>query len=224
MPAVDFSSHDPDFSPEQERQCARIIQGLRQVNSRIVRLGGSLEALRATADRVEALLASLDEVTRSRAMQSYRFRFDLSRPNDVLPFNPATGEFNPLAPALEMSVEGKKLIVHCTYSNCYESGPDVVGGSMLAALWDQLLAYAVMIHGGTGPTLWMKVNFLKPTPIHQPLRFECEVTGVERRKVSVRGSCYCGDLEVSSAEALILRSYEIPLVGCADGDRSGEPG
>jgi hypothetical protein len=216
MPAADFSSHDPDFSPEQEDQCARIVAGLRKVSSKIVRLGGPLDALTSTADQVEALLASLDGVTQARAMESYRFAFDLDRPNDVLPFNPATGEFNPVAPSLKMSVEGKKLLIHCEFPNCYESAPDTVQGGMIAAVYDQLLAYAVMVEGLTGPTLSIRVNFLKPTPINEPLRFEAAIDSIDGRKYSVKGSCYRGEEKVTEAEALILGAYELTLRG---GDR-----
>jgi hypothetical protein len=216
MPAADFSSHDPDFSPEQEDQCARIVAGLRKVSAKVVRLGGSLDALTSTADQVEALLASLDGVTQARAMESYRFAFDLDRPNDVLPFNPATGEFNPVAPSLKMSVERKKLLIHCEFPNCYESAPDTVQGGMVAAVYDQLLAYAVMVEGLTGPTLSIRVNFLKPTPINEPLRFEAAVDSIDGKKYSVKGSCYRGEEKVTEAEALILGAYELTLLG---GDR-----
>jgi hypothetical protein len=50
--------------------------------------GSELEhdALTAAAERVEALLASLDEVTAASAIDSYRGGFDHSDPNNVLPF------------------------------------------------------------------------------------------------------------------------------------------
>lgn len=213
MPAGDFSTFDPDFSPEQTAQCARIIGGLRQLNATVVRLGGTTDALASAADRVEALLAALDEVTQTRQMETYRFRFDLDRPNDVLPFNPATGEFNPIAPALEMSVEGRKVVAECEFSNCYESAPDTVQGGMVSAVYDQILAYAVMVEGFTGPTLSITVNFLKPTPLNQPLRFEAAVDAVDGRKYSVRGSCFRGDEKVTEAEALVLGAYELTVTG-----------
>ena len=37
----------------------------------------------------------------------------------------------------------------------------------------------------TGPTLWLKVSYLKPTPINEPLRFECRVDSVDGKKFSV---------------------------------------
>ena len=99
-----------------------------------------------------------DAVTQTRALQSFRFAFDRDHPNDVLPFNPATGEFNPIAQKLQMAVDGNKLLTHGEFSSCYESGPDTVQGGRVAAVYDQLRAYAVMAGGRTGPTLWLKVS------------------------------------------------------------------
>ena len=221
MPSSDFASHDPDFSQEQVDQCARIVDGLRRINARIVRLGGSLESLTAAADRVEALLASLDDVTQARAMESFRFEFDLDRPNDVIPFNPATGEFNPIAPKLRMTREGEKLVAHCEFSNCYESGPDMVQGGMVAAIFDQLLTYAVMAAGKTGPTMWLKVTYLKRTPINEPLRFEAEVDSIDGTRYSVRGSCYRGGEKISEAETVVLGAHDMQVVRAEDAGDAG---
>lgn len=213
MPGSDFATHDPDFSEEQAAQCARIVDGIRRVNSKIVRLGGSLDALTATAEEVESLLATLEGVTQTRSMESYRFAFDVDHPNDVLPFNPATGEFNPIAPSLTMSLIDKKLVIDCEFPNCYESAPDTVQGGMVAAVYDQLLAYAVMVEGVTGPTLSINVNFLRPTPINRPLRFEAAVDEIDGRKYAVKGSCYCGDEKITEAHGSILALHEITRTG-----------
>ncbi len=86
---------------------------------------------------------------------------------------------------------------------------------MVAAVYDQLLAYAMMVEGKTGPTLWLKVNYLKPTPINETLRFEGSVVSVERKKFTASASCYRGDEKISEAEALMLGSYDIPMAGGA---------
>jgi acyl-coenzyme A thioesterase PaaI-like protein len=216
MPGSDFASHDPDFTPEQEAQCARIVDGLRKINTRIVRLGGPLESLKAAADRVEVLLDSLDEVTESRALVTYKFPFDLDAPNDILRFNPATGRYNPVAPKLEMEVEGKKLVIRSEFPNCYESAPETVQGGLVAAVYDQLLAYVIMVHGFTGPTLWIKVSYLKPTPINVPLSFEAVVDEVDGKKFSVKGVCLRGEEKITEAEGMILGSYELPVTGGSD--------
>ncbi len=104
MPLSDYTSYDPEFSDEQIAQCARLVTGLREINERVVRLSGSVEELSEAADSVEALLDSLAPVTRSRAMESFRYAFDAGAPNDVIPVNPATGEFNPIAPAMRMTL------------------------------------------------------------------------------------------------------------------------
>jgi hypothetical protein len=216
MPGSDFASQDPNFTPEQEAQCARIVDGLRKVNTRIVRLGGSLESLKSAADRVEALLDSLDEVTESRALVTYKFPFDLDAPNDILRFNPATGRYNPVAPKLEMDVEGEKLVIRCEFPNCYESAPETVQGGVVSAVYDQLLAYTCMVGGFTGPTLWIKVSYLEPTPINVPLRFEAVVDEIHGKKFSVKGVCFQGDERITEAEGMILGSYELPVTGGSD--------
>ena len=215
MPASDFASHDPDFSREQADQCRRIVDGLRKINTKIVRLGGSLDALTSTADRVDALLSSLDEVTQARAMESYRFEFDPSDPNGVLPFNAATGEFNPLAPTVEMAMEGETLVADCRFANCHESAPDTVQGGLVAAVFDELLAIAMMSRGKAGPTLWLKVTFLKPAPLCETLRFAVDVDAIDGKKFAGSGSCYHGDRKISEVECLMLGSYDIPIVGGA---------
>ena len=112
-----------------------------------------------------------------------------------------------------MSVAGKTLTIHCEFPNCYESAPDTVQGGMVAAVYDQLLAYAVMIEGVTGPTLSTHVNFLKPTPLNQPLRFEASVDSIDGKKYAVKGSCYCGDEKITEADGLVLALYELARKG-----------
>ncbi len=212
MPASDYGSHDPNFTQKQIDQCARIVDGVRAINTRVTRLSGSLEELTAAADRIEALADSLDCVTRNRAIETFRFEFNTGAPNDVMPFNPATGAFNPLAPKMNMTIEGKRLVAELSFGNQYESGPDTVQGGMVAAFYDQLLAYAVMAEGKTGFTAWLKVAYLKPTPINEPLRFESWVESIDGRKYNTRGTCFQGEAKISEAEALILSSYDLPLV------------
>jgi len=72
MPASDLASHDPAFSPQQGPQCARIMDGIRRINAKVVRLPGSLDSL-----------------------ASFRFAFDCDPPSDVFPFDPATGGGGP---------------------------------------------------------------------------------------------------------------------------------
>lgn len=210
MPLEDFDSHDPGFSQEQMDQCARIVAAVRALNEKVVRLAGSAEDLAAAAERIEALSASLDGVTQSRAMETFRFGFDGRAPNGVMPFNPATGAFNPVAPALSMRLDGERLIAEFPFPSHFESAPDTVQGGMVAAFYDQLLAFAVMARGWTGPTLWLRVSYVKRTPIDQPLRFEAWVDEIDGETHTVRGVCYHGDKKVSEAEAAVLGKYEMP--------------
>ena len=72
MPSDDFGTHDPEFTEAQRAQCERIIDAVRELNARVVRLGGSLDELTVAADRIEQLRDALEPVTRSRALESFR--------------------------------------------------------------------------------------------------------------------------------------------------------
>ena len=211
MPLSDFGSHDPDFSPAQVHQCARIVAGLREIGTKVVRLSGSVEELAQAADQVEALSLSLESVTQTRAMETFRFEFDLDDPNTIMPFNPATGAFNPVAPNLSMKVDGKALVTELIFASRYESSPDCVQGGMVSALYDQLLAFALMIHGKTGPSLSLKVNFLKRTPIEEPLRFRSWIEKIDGDRYHACGECYLGETKISDAEGLILGKYDLAV-------------
>ena len=217
MPASDFGSHDPDFTGAQEDACVRIIDAVRALNTQVLRLNGTTDALNAAAERIEAVTASLDSVTEVRSIETFRFEFDPQDPNRVMPFNPGTGRFNPVAPGVAMRMEKDTLVGEFAFSRRYESGPDAVHGGMVSAFYDQLLAMAVMARGRTGPTLSLQVDFLKRTPIEQALRFEACVTEVEGDRFTATGSCYAGDTKVTQARALVLGNIELPVVDPTSG-------
>jgi len=112
-----------------------------------------------------------------------------------------------------MAVDGNKLLTHGEFSSCYESGPDTVQGGRVAAVYDQLRAYAVMAGGRTGPTLWLKVSYLKPTPINRRLRFECAVESIDGKKLWGTGSCHRVEEKLSEAQALMLAAYPLEVTG-----------
>ena len=212
MPLSDFGSHDPDFTQLQKDACARIVDAVRALNTKVVRLSGPVEDLVAAADRIEALTRSLDPITQTRAIETFHFDFDPREPNRVMPFNPASGAMNPVAPKVEMRLEDDRLVAEFAFPSNYESAPDTVQGGMVAAFYDQLLAFAVMARGRTGPTLWVRVSYLKRTPIEKPLKFEARVEELDGDTFTVRGACYHGDTKVSEAEAAVLGKIDMPLV------------
>ena len=217
MPASDYATYDPDFSDGQAAQCRRIVDAVRTLNERVIRLSGSTAELSQAADRVETLITELDAVTGSRAMETFRFQFDAADPNTVMPFNPATGAYNPVAPKMAMRVDGNKLIADFAFTNTYESGPDAVQGGAVASFYDQLLAFVVMANGKTGFTASLKIDYVRPTLINRPLRFEGWVESRVDDKFTTRAECYDEDSVVSKAEALILGRYDMPLVNGNEG-------
>ena len=115
-----------------------------------------------------------------------------------------------------MEVDGKKLVIRCEFPNCYESAArDRPGGNGRRRL-RPAPRYAIMVRGFTGPTLWIKVAYLRPTPINVPLRFEAVVAFGRGQEVLGQGLLLPGDEKTTEAEGLILGSYELPVKGGND--------
>jgi acyl-coenzyme A thioesterase PaaI-like protein len=87
-----------------------------------------------------------------------------------------------------------------------------VQGGLVATVFDELLAIAMMTKGKAGPTLWIKVTFLKPAPLGEALRFEVDVDASDGKKFTGKGSCYRGDRKITEVECLMLGSYDIPVL------------
>jgi len=125
-------------------QCARIVDGLRAINTKIVRLSASVEELAAAADGIEALSAALDARSRRAARwRPFAIGSTAREPNSVMPFNPATGAFNPMAPKLAMKLESDKLVAEFAFpSKLRECLRIRCRAACVAACFDQLLAFA----------------------------------------------------------------------------------
>jgi acyl-coenzyme A thioesterase PaaI-like protein len=68
-----------------------------------------------------------------------------------------------------------------------------VHGSIIASVYDQLLAFAAIAAHCAGPTATLTVHFRRMTPLHTPLRFVAWVDRVDGRKAFVRGECRARD-------------------------------
>ena len=87
MPEHDFISFDPDFSEAQRDECEQIIQRLRELNVKAMRLEGSIEELSDMNVQLEQVSQAMDAVSQRRAIRTYNSDFNLRQPNDTIPFN-----------------------------------------------------------------------------------------------------------------------------------------
>ena len=146
-------------------------------------------ALAAARAHIDAAVAELSPYVGRKPFAKF------AKPNagdmaSMLPFSPVTGRFNPMAPPVEVSVEEDGSVVgSCTLLNAYEGPNRCVHGSIVASIWDQILAFANIANQTAGPTAWLRVDYKRPTPLDQPLRFIAKTDSVDGRKIRTRGQC-----------------------------------
>ena len=195
-----------EFTAEQRGALREVVDAVRQLIGYCMNIDADAGTLSALAAQTRQLAAAMAPHTGRKGLEHFTFDFgdDLNSP---LPQSPITGRYNPVAPPVELRLEGQTLIGEVTLGKVYEGGTGMAHGSWIAAIYDQLLAFAGLFNGTAGPTANLSIDFLKPTPIDQPLRFEAKVDSADERKVFISGTCYCDGVLVTKCEGLFIRIH-----------------
>lgn len=196
--------YNPDFTADQRDALAAVVDALRDTLRLSVTLNSDADSLRGLASQVRELNDAMHPHAGQRQLEHFN-----ARPGDdlagILPCSPLTGRYHPIAPPVELRREGNTLVGEVTLNEVYEGPEGHVHGAWVAAIYDQLLALACVVNGTGGPTAKLSVDYLKPTPLHRPLRFEVNVDSADDRKIFASGSCFCDDVMVSRCEGLFIR-------------------
>ncbi len=192
------------FDDVQRGELERLVEGLRSVVASVTSLDAPAETLRALADDAAALAVRVAAATGEKPFA--RFPRETTK---NYPYSPITGELNVLAPIVALTLdehEGRKRVVaRVRFSNAYEGPPSYVHGGMVAAMHDQVLAYANRANGVGGMTASLTVEYRKPTPLGVDLSFIAWTEKIEDRKIVARGECRLGDQLFTESHGLFIR-------------------
>jgi hypothetical protein len=192
------------FDDDQKRELRRLTDAIRGLVESSVALTAPLPALTALADAAHALGARARELAGERPFPRYSAPVDGDL-NTILPWGVISGPYNPLAAPVSMSVEGDRAIGTVRFGLAYEGPPDGVHGGVVAAVWDQVLAFACMLQGTPGHTATFTTHFRAITPLHQELRFEAWVDRTDGRRIYAVGRCEVDGKVVSEADGMFIR-------------------
>lgn len=192
------------FNNQKDSDLYQLIKETRNLIHLSVMLDAPSEVLVEARQQLVKLTDSLKGYTGKRALPQFYGDFPADDPNSFLPYSPFSGRFNPLAPPVEYVIEGDKLIGEITLDAAYEGPPKCVHGGIISGIYDQLLSVLSVTKQLGGPTAYLNVSYIKPTPLHSPLRFEAWIESVEDKKVLIKGTCYSGDEEVTRCEGLFI--------------------
>jgi hypothetical protein len=172
------------FGVEPLAQCLEFASLVRRVTGLVLSLEapeGAVErllvALRGSAEELQRL-APTDPAPRVGAKAGAdHARVYLDHARDI-------GEFNPCFPTYEIRVDGDRATGTVSFPIAYEGPPGLVHGGFLAVFFDSVIQHHNCDVGVAGKTTSLTVNYRRPTPLLQALRFEVERSVDERRITS----------------------------------------
>jgi acyl-coenzyme A thioesterase PaaI-like protein len=176
-----------------EPDVRRAADALRRINAWLVAGGRDDHAGHAAS-----LAGELERLATNLPGEVGRTRYDgMER---ALARHPVIGGANPVAPVVAASIDGTTAVLEVTYDAVFEGPPGCVHGGHIAAAFDLVLGFAAAAAGAPGVTGTLTVRYLRPTPLHEPLRYEAEASGVDGKHVTAVGRLYAFD-DVVTAEA-----------------------
>ena len=185
----------------------RVVGQLRDLVDASVQLSGSIGDLEVLEEDLDRALEHAKALAVGKPMDKFG-PFEIDQPNAVLPYSPITGYYHPMAPPVELEFVDSKLIGRASFGEAYEGPNQCLHGSIIAGVYDQLLAIANIAGATGGPTASLTIHYRKPTPLHQELTFEAWTERVEGRKIYTKGRCSHNGVLLSEAEGLFIHISE----------------
>ncbi len=202
-----FESDDisPPFSDHWQAK-RRVAQAIRELTDVLVTSTPPTEELHAIAANLEAQAKAFAACPRLYGMMEFFQDGGHGGYGEVShELNALGGWSNPLAPGLNMWLEGNKAYgtVKCGYA--YEGPPGFIHGGYVAAIMDQFLGMAQIAGKNPGMTGTLTVRYHRPTPLNTDLQLEAEIVSVHGRKTIVKGEIRAGDTVTATCEGLFIR-------------------
>lgn len=141
----------------------------------------------AASDLVQQAVAILESSSHGRPYEGGEASLANYQESLFIDHSPLVGPLNPLAPPIEITIEGTKVTGVVTFGGAYEGPPGCVHGGFIAAAFDEVLGFAQGLSGNPGMTANLSVNYRSPTPLRQRLRLVGDIDRVEGRKIFVKG-------------------------------------
>lgn len=132
-------------------------------------------------------------------------------PAEFFAYSPVVGPLNPLAPPVEMHIDGDRLRGSVTLGPAYNGPPAMVHGGVIALIFDELLGSLNVVHGLGAFTGTLTVRYERPTPLGEPLEMESWIERTEGRKVFTAGELRHNGVVTARAEGIFIRSELLPL-------------
>jgi acyl-coenzyme A thioesterase PaaI-like protein len=183
----------------------RVVDALRRAVDRVVDTDAPTSDIEVAAEAIERGARHLEIHGGGSSPAGSQKAFETRDPHAYFPLSPVIGNFNPLAPPVEIGVEHGVVHGRAVFGNAYEGPPNCVHGGVVAATFDELLGVSNIEGGTPGMTGTLTIRYRRPTPLRRELRLEGHHVGAEGRKSYARGLMFAGDELTAEAEGIFVQ-------------------
>jgi hypothetical protein len=187
----------------------RLAQSLRELTDVLVTSTPSIEDMNEISERLELQARQFAGAPRLYGQMAFQADGNHGRFGEVNhELNAVGGWSNPLAPGLNIWLEGERAhgVVNCGWA--YEGPPGHIHGGYVAAILDQFLGMAQFLGGHPGMTGRLIVRYHRPSPLNTDLNLEAWLDKTEGRKTCMTGEIRNGTTVTATCEALFIRPRE----------------
>jgi len=189
----------------------RVADAIKQLTEALVTSSPDIEQMHAIAEKLESTAADFRDSPRIYGRSAWAVSGEHGNYAQIShELNPLTGWSNPIAPPINMWIDGDIARGTCQCNWAYEGPPSSVHGGMIAAIFDQFLGMTQVLGGQPGMTGYLHVNYHKPTPLNTNLTLEGRLAKVEGRKTITSGEMYANGVKTASCEGLFVQPKQIP--------------
>ena len=193
----------PEDSPKRS--------SLRALTQSIRRLCDAAVSTDIAAERIDAVREEVDRACDQLEAQSHDGPYsglmrkppNYQDPHDLLPLSPIIGDFNPVAPDIQLRFEEGRVVGSGTLGKKHIGPPHTAHGGVGALIADQLIALAAVGAGVRGVTRDMQVRYRKPTPLYRELELHGWCEESDDAGALVRAEIRCDGVTTLEAKAQI---------------------
>lgn len=204
LPPAPTDEEDPRLGAAR-----KVGRAVRVAIDRLTATSAPAEVLEAVAARMDEVLGLLDGYGSTRSYEGVAEASGMGHDRAFFDWSPQLGLANPLAPPLQVTIEGDTIVGTGRFGAAYEGPPGSVHGGCVAAAFDEILGVTQSLSGQMGMTGTLTVRYRRPTPLHTDLRFEGRLESVSGRKVLTSATVYAhGELTAEATGLFISVSPE----------------
>jgi len=116
-----------------------------------------------------------------------------------------SGAANPLGIGINARREGEEAVAEVTLGPAFEGAPDRAHGGVVAAILDETMGFLLPILGVVAFTGSLTIDYLAPTPLHEPLEFRAGLRTRTGRRLYIDALGRTGETTFVSATGTFIQ-------------------